>query len=210
MLAPSSLRSREPPTTQLTRTAYPSSIRRATTPSNSRKFTVFAMTRKKSSKPKGETRTTFTYPSLNYKVVTAVSDQISSIWYQRNDSPKGYQHEYSTHVMGKFTCDNRTCDTTGWSSKKVAILIRGYPRNGYNALVFNQRCKACNQLGSFTMDEQSYVDRVTYRIKKWAGVPTGRPEYGGGEGPPHESQFCDGCRRGICRQAGGGQMFIMG
>ena len=72
--------------------------------------------------------------------------------------------------MGKFKCNNHACSKGGWGSKKVAIMIRGYPGNGYSAVVFNQCCKACNQLGTLELDEKSYIDRVTYRLKKFGEV----------------------------------------
>lgn len=82
----------------------------------------------------------------------------------------------------------------------VTILIRGYPGNGYNAVVFNQRCKSCNWLGVFTLDKNSYVNRVAYRLKKWAGVHVEKQHYNGKTGPPHESDLCEGCKRGVCMQ----------
>jgi hypothetical protein len=158
------------------------------------------MARKKFSKPKGEIRTSFMFPSLHQDVVDAVSDQIASTWFHEKDSDRDSHEEYSTHVMGKFKCNNDACSRDGWGSKKVAILIRGYPRNGYNAVVFNQRCKSCNRLGTLTLDEKSYVDRVAYRLKKWAGILMEEQYYDSKEGPPHESDLCEGCRRGVCRQ----------
>ena len=46
----------------------------------------------------------------------------------------------------------------GWGSKKVAILIRRYPKNGYNTIVFNQRYKSYNQLGTLTLDKELYIN----------------------------------------------------
>lgn len=149
---------------------------------------------------KRETRSSFMFPSLHQDVINAVSDDIASIWFQEDESNKDGNNEYSTHVMGKFRCNNSTCMTDGWSSKKVAMLIRGYRENGYHAIVFNQRCKACGQLGSLALNEESYIDRVAYRLKKWAGVPLERQEYTTEEGLPHERSFCEGCKRGVCRQ----------
>lgn len=68
--------------------------------------------------------------------------------------------------MGKFKCRNRACSSGGWSSKKVAILIRGFFENGYNAVLYNQRCEVCNELGMLTLDEKSYVERVAHESKK--------------------------------------------
>ncbi|KAK5430763.1 hypothetical protein LTR55_012457, partial [Exophiala xenobiotica] len=113
-------------------------------------------------------------------------------WIRKSNSDRRAGREYTTHVMGKFRCINTACETNGWSSKKVAIQIRGYPKNGYNAIVFNQRCKACGQLGTFTLDKKSYVERVAYRIQRWAGVHLEQPYYGSKEGLPHEREFCEG------------------
>lgn len=140
------------------------------------------------------------FPSLHQDVANAVSDKITSTWFNKRHSDRDANNEYSTHVMGKFKCNNNACSTDGWSSKKVAILIKGYPRNGYNAVVFNQRCKACNCLGTLDLDEKSYVDRVAYRLKKWAGVSMEEPYYASKEGPPHARDLCEGCKRGVCQQ----------
>lgn len=140
------------------------------------------------------------FPSLHQDVVTAVSDKIACPWFCENNSDQEFINDYPTHVMGKFRCMNSACPANGWGSKKVAILIRGYAGNGYNAVVFNQRCKTCNQLGTLTLDEKSYVDRVAYRIQKWAGVRMGEQHYDTKTSMPHEKDFCEGCKRGVCRQ----------
>jgi len=139
------------------------------------------------------------FPSLHQDVVDAVSGQIASARFHNEDSDGDSNKKYLTHVMGKFKCNNNACSKGGWGSKKVAIQIRGYPRNGYNAVVFNQRCKSCNQLGNLTLDEKSYVDRVAYRLKKWAGIPMEKQYYDRKNGPPHESTLCEGCKIGVCQ-----------
>ncbi|KAI0570506.1 zf-3CxxC domain-containing protein [Pyrenophora tritici-repentis] len=134
-------------------------------------------------------KTSYMFPSLHQDVMSAVSDEIASPHFHMNDSDSGVYNTCSTHVMGTFVCNNSTCANHGWASKKVAILIRGYPRNGYNAVVFNQRCKSCNKLGTLKMDEESYVDRVAYRLKKWAGVRMEKPSFGRKKGLPHKSEL---------------------
>jgi hypothetical protein len=160
--------------------------------------TVSKMVRTKSSKPvRG---TSFMFPSLHQNIVKAVSHDNISTRFHENNSDEDSNNKYSTHVMGRFQCYNNACSATGWSSKMVAISIRGYPGNGYNAVVFNQRCMACKRLGSFTLDVESYIGRVAYRLKKWAGVSTEQQYYAPKEGPPHERDLCEGCKRGVCRQ----------
>lgn len=161
--------------------------------------------KKKSSKYKRETSTSFTFPSLHQNVVEAVSDTIAYPWFCENDDDDEPDNEYATHVMGKFRCTSRTCSANVWSSKKVAILIKGYAGNGYNAEVFNQRCRTCNELGTLTLDETSYVERVAYRIQKWAGVRMGPQHYSQRKGMPHEQDFCEGCKRGFCQRKDDGE-----
>ena len=40
-------------------------------------------------------------------------------------------------LLSKFRCDNGGCSNRSWNSKKVVITIRGYPKNRYNAVIFN-------------------------------------------------------------------------
>lgn len=128
------------------------------------------MVKKESSDSKKGTRASCMFASFHQNIMDAVSHSIASIWFCESDSDRGAINIYTTHVMGKFRCTINTCRTNGWGSKMVAILIRGFAENGYNAVVFNQRCKACNKLGNLTLDEKSYVDRVAYRVQKWAGI----------------------------------------
>ena len=139
------------------------------------------------------------FPSLHQDVSNAVSGSIPRIWFNKDNNRKP-NNEYSTSVMGRFTCDNDSCLSSGWSSKKVAILIRGYSGNGYNAVVFNQRCESCNELGQLKLDKESYVDRVAYRLKRWAGVAVEKPYYDGKKSPPHKRELCEGCKQGYCQQ----------
>jgi hypothetical protein len=146
-----------------------------------------------------ETRTFFTFPELHYAIVEAVTPAVTSTWFN-NDTDAHYNKKHSTCVMGKFTCDNNACGKKGWSSKVVATWIQGYTRNGYNAIVFNQRCGSCNFLGSFKLDKESYIDRVAYRLKKWAGVIVEPPPFLLKSTPPHEKDLCEGCKVGKCPQ----------
>lgn len=143
------------------------------------------------------------FPSLHQNVSTAVSGLIPGVWFNNNDTDQNSNNAYPTNVMGRFTCDNDSCSSRGWYSKKVAIQIRGYPGNGYNAVVFNQNCESCEELGQLILDENSYVDRISYRLKKWAGVAVEKPYYDGKQGLPHKRELCEGCKRGYCQGQGG-------
>lgn len=147
--------------------------------------------------------TSYTIPAFHSDIMDAVSAEIPSVWFCDINDNLQTTNEYDTNIMGSFTCNNRACAKKTWTSKKVAILIRGYPANGYNAEVFNQRCKSCNHLGQPIVDKQSYVDRVVYRLKKWANVPVELPYYEGVSNMmPHESELCEGCMRGLCQKKG--------
>jgi len=146
--------------------------------------------------PTQETREFFTFPELHPNVADAVFPEISSAWFSEDDN---FDREWFTHVMGRFTCNNNNCRKLFWNSRKVPIEIRGDGESGYNAIVYNQRCKSCDRLGTFKLNEPSYIERVAYRLKKWAGVEMEAPPFNGVGGPPHERAYCEGCRRGKCR-----------
>jgi hypothetical protein len=147
-----------------------------------------------------ETRKFFTFPALHPNVADAVSPEIPSTWFNSDVSDGAFDEDYNTHVMGKFTCTNKKCKKRFWGSKKVSIEIRGYDNNGYSAIVYNQSCKDCDELGTFELDIPSYVERVAYRLKRWAGVDMKAPPFGGILGPPHEQDYCEGCKLGKCQQ----------
>jgi hypothetical protein len=150
--------------------------------------------------PIRETRELFMFPELHPNVADAVSTDISSTWFNEDDDNETFNHEWFTHVMGSFICSNDTCKKQVWNSRKVPIEIRGYDENGYNAIVYNQRCKSCDQLGTFELDERSYIERVAYWLKRWAGVEMEAPPFTENKGPPHEQAYCEGCKRGKCRE----------
>jgi hypothetical protein len=163
--------------------------------------TTLSKTAKKNvPKPTQETREYFMFPALHANITKAVFPEITSTWFNENNDDDNYNHEWLTHVMGRFICNNNVCKKQLWVSRKVPIEIRGYEGNGYSAVVYNQRCKSCKELGTFVLDDESYIDRVAYRLKKWAGVRVVPPYYGRTKGPPHEREFCEGCKRGKCQE----------
>ncbi|EKD11938.1 hypothetical protein MBM_09908 [Drepanopeziza brunnea f. sp. 'multigermtubi' MB_m1] len=115
------------------------------------------------------------------------------------DDELGCSKTYDTTVMGKFHCRNRNCESKIWASKRVAITIRMYPGKRYNARVYGQRCKKCDWLSVPTLDD-SYAERVAYRLLKWSGVEQERPQFSGESTIPHRSDLCEGCRAGHCAE----------
>ncbi|KAI1367676.1 zinc-binding domain-containing protein [Xylaria arbuscula] len=142
-----------------------------------------------------ENRTQMFFPELHPKVVDAVSGQIDSIWFNGGKS-EDWIYSKKTNVMAKFKCDG--CSDHTWTSGRVAIVIKGYRGNGYSAEVFNQHCEFCDALGTMTLDQESYINRVVYRLKVWAGVPVAQPVYKAKHTPPHKDELCEGCIQGVC------------
>lgn len=138
------------------------------------------------------------YPQLHPDVVKAVAGVLQPRWIEANNSKEVSTKKHSTNIMGRFRCFNDGCSNTGWGSGTVSIVIKGYPLNGYNAVVFNQRCRSCEQLGTLRLDQNSYVERVSYRLKKWAGSPVTPPPFVEKVTPRHESDLCEGCKHGYC------------
>jgi hypothetical protein len=147
-------------------------------------------------------RSSLSFPNLHEEVCSTVSSEVGTPWFNSRPNQESSTQEYSTFIMAKFTCPNRNCDSIGWGSKKVAIVIKRYRLNGYHADVFNQRCKKCEQLGTMEIDEESYVQRVAYRLEKWAGVhqTVARGQWKEHRGPPHRHDLCEGCKQGVCKQ----------
>ncbi|KAK6823656.1 diacylglycerol kinase catalytic domain-containing protein [Apiospora arundinis] len=131
-----------------------------------------------------EIRTFFMFPWLHKRVSDAVSKKIGPISFNKKARHEDALNTYSTKVMGRFECKNEGCTKKAWSSKMVAIVIRKYAEQRYDAVVFNQRCKSCNTLGTFRLDENSYIERVSYRLIKWSGLPQEQMPFEEKTGPP--------------------------
>jgi len=139
--------------------------------------------------------------SLHENVAVALSKYSITTQFHNNDSGEGSTRSHPTFIFGRFTCDSKACPGGVWLSGKIATLIRQYPNDGYNAVVYSQRCQKCEKLGRLQIDKDSYVDRVSYRIKKWNGVEMERPIYKEKTTKPHKSWLCEGCKRGVCKQS---------
>jgi hypothetical protein len=138
------------------------------------------------------------YPMLHDDVSHLLEESnLHFDFYKKDDDGENCIEEHDTNIMGRFTCRNRACGSSGWSSKKIAITIRMYPGARYNARVYHQRCLKCNSLGKPWLDD-SYAERVAYRLKKWCGVQMEMVTYSGPSKKPHENEFCEGCKAGHC------------
>ncbi|EAW08789.1 3CxxC-type zinc finger protein [Aspergillus clavatus NRRL 1] len=137
------------------------------------------------------------HPSLHDDVARLLATENLSFSFHTVDDDRDCTEDYDTNIMGRFICRNRACSSKGWGSKKIAITIRMYPGEKYNARVYHQRCKDCNWLSRPILDA-SYADRVAYRIKKWQGIQMETPYFSGESKGPHNRDLCEGCRHGHC------------
>ncbi|KAJ4251413.1 hypothetical protein NW762_011395 [Fusarium torreyae] len=138
------------------------------------------------------------FPDLHGQVSTNLDEDGLDYSFNNNDDDYSSINDYDSSIMGRFSCRNHKCSTNGWSSKKIPITIREYPGDRYNVRVYHQRCRQCKSLSRPKLDEKSYIDRVTYRIKKWNGVEVEAPVWSGKTNAPHEQALCEGCKDGHC------------
>ncbi|OAQ63497.1 zinc-binding domain-containing protein [Pochonia chlamydosporia 170] len=139
------------------------------------------------------------FPDHHSEVADLLEEDNLYFTFHHGDKETGHIKGYDTNVMGRFQCPNPNYNEQGWSSKKIAVWIRLYSGKRYNARVFHQRCKSCNWVSRPTLDD-SYAERVAYRLKKWSNVEVERPFYGGKKGKPHKSELCEGCKNGHCAE----------
>ena len=116
----------------------------------------------------------YLYQALHPNVSRLLEEDDLYFDFHEHDDARACIKDYDTNIMGRFTCRNHTCSFNGWSSNRIAITIRMYPGARYNARVYNQRCKRCNRLGDPHLDD-SYAERVAYRLKKWCGIDMDQP-----------------------------------
>ena len=140
------------------------------------------------------------YPALHDSVSILLQEENLSFAFLAIDNDQGCSNEYDTNIKGRFRCLNRACSHGGWASKVIAITIRMYPSQQYNARVYHQRCKECRSL-SQPIPDDSYAERIAYRLKKWSGIEMDRPAYKESHiaQRPHESALCEGCKHGHCK-----------
>jgi len=139
------------------------------------------------------------FPALHDDVSRLLEEDNLQFDFFTDDDDTSCMKEYDTTIMGRFRCRTRACGTKGWSSKRIAITIRMYRGAKYNARVYHQRCQKCNGLSRPQLDD-SYAERVSYRLKKWCGIEMEIPDYSGQSKKPHKKELCEGCKAGHCSQ----------
>lgn len=142
------------------------------------------------------------YPKFHKHVQSELETEDLNFTYHQEDDNKACVKDYDTNVIGRFICRNKSCSSDGWASKVVAVTIRMYPDNEYNARVYHQRCRGCHSVARPILDKQCYAERVAYRLKKWKGKKVEQPFYEKKNTPPHEGKLCEGCKVGRCKQGG--------
>jgi hypothetical protein len=73
------------------------------------------------------------HPKLHDDVAQLLNEEGLQLEFLDTDDEEANIEERHTNVMGRFICRNSGCHSSGWSSKKIAITIRMYPRRLYNA-----------------------------------------------------------------------------
>ena len=136
-------------------------------------------------------------PSLHGDVSRQLDQYGLTFHFAPIDDPNDFLKEYDTTIVGAFTCTNDSCRKRRWTSKRVAITIRKLSDLSYNARVYYQRCERCGFVARPDLDD-SYAERVAYRLAKWSGVAVSNPYFSGRSDRPHQEELCEGCRLGRC------------
>jgi hypothetical protein len=158
-------------------------------------FTMSPQKQKPTTKPKPIAKWSM-YPSLHNEVSDLLlENNLFFSFYEMDDDISCIQ-DYDTTIMGWFTCRNTRCPAV-WTSKQIAITIRTYSNERYNARVYYQSCKRCRMTSKPQLDH-SYAERVAYRLKSWSGYRMEPPPFSGQSHGPHRSDLCEGCRQGHC------------
>jgi hypothetical protein len=156
------------------------------------------MTLLEMSKKKNKSRNPWSlHPSRHSDVLRLLQESGLSFDFYDIDDPFKSTREYDTNVMGRSPCWNTRCISKGWSSKMIPVTIRLYHDSRYNVRVYNQRCQLCGRTSRPRLDD-SYAERVVYRLKKWSGLEVEPPFFSGEHNGPHLTAFCEGCRTGRC------------
>ncbi|KAM0717568.1 hypothetical protein Q7P37_007420 [Cladosporium fusiforme] len=140
-------------------------------------------------------------PDQHQHVMRHLKDTGLTFNFQPIDDNTTKIEEHDTGIMGSFICHNKECRSSGWGSKSISTTIRLYPDSSYNARIYHQRCKKCNELSRPKVTHDSYAERVAHWLKIWSGVDVERRPFSGRSAIPHKSELCEGCKLGHCKHA---------
>ncbi|KAF2449017.1 hypothetical protein P171DRAFT_407382 [Karstenula rhodostoma CBS 690.94] len=138
------------------------------------------------------------HPELHGDVSRLLAEEDIHMSFHNVDSDTECMEDWDTNIVGRFKCQDKTCKSRSWVSGKVAITIRLYPGERYNARVYHQGCEKCDSISVPRLDD-TYAERVANRLKIWHGVEVEAPAYERRTEKPHHSQLCEGCKAGHCR-----------
>lgn len=174
-----------------------------TTPTKKARKPASKKSNKKPSKPLEPVAKWSLYPALHDEVSQLLGEEGIHCKFRAEDAEdddESIMKAWDTHIMGRFVCPNDSCKSKGWNSKKISITIRLYENGYYNARVYHQQCRPCGSHSRPILD-QSYAERVAYWLKKWHGVQMEKPPVTmRRDGPPHQSDLCEGCKAGHCKE----------
>ena len=138
--------------------------------------------------------------SRHKDVLSLLKEHDLNFKFHNDDVSTSCIETWDTNIMGRFSCRNDGCDSRGWPSKAIATTIRLYPGARYNARIYHQRCMRCLTTGRLEEVDESYVERVSYWLKRWSGVEVQAPQRSYQKTrAPHQKDLCEGCRAGHCK-----------
>lgn len=139
-------------------------------------------------------------PSRHKDVLFMLKGDSLKLKFHNNDDSASCIEDWDTNIRGRFSCRNRSCTSQGWPSKAIAITIRLYPSDRYNARIYHQRCRKCKTPGRLEEVDESYTERVSYWLKRWSGIVVQAPQiFRQKTRAPHQIDLCEGCRAGHCK-----------
>jgi hypothetical protein len=139
-------------------------------------------------------------PSRHRDVLFTLKEHGLSFKFHNDDDSASCIENWDTNIMGRFSCRNGDCISLGWPSKTIATTIHLYPNARYNARIYHQRCIRCKTPGRLEEVDDSYVERVSYWLKRWSGIKVRAPQRSFQKSrAPHQKDLCEGCRVGHCR-----------
>ncbi|KAF5562874.1 hypothetical protein FNAPI_2982 [Fusarium napiforme] len=138
------------------------------------------------------------YPELHGLIAEYLEEDGLSYTFRQDYQKINIKRVFDSKVVGKFECSRLGCTNRSWESNSIAIRIREYEGNQYNVKVYHQQCKRCNRYTRPEIEILSYVDRVSFRIKKWNGIDAKPIPIDVVHKRDHMERLCEGCKKGHC------------